>query len=289
MHAIASSNALPHSTAHRSFPTLAALGIVATLLNSPQASAFTVSYDFESVSVPAATDSIDVCQPTCPTTVAAGLPDGDDGIRASSGGSAGRVNVRSEYNAINAVDGAAPDTVFDGFFSTGTTVAPNRFLVLGDNDGAVHGTGTVTPGTGQSFVRLPFFVPLATAAVSFSFDAVFEGIDSSATLQDTFTVKLSNATGTASPTTIYQRGSDEGFAALTLGGAQLPTWLPDPADTGRTWWLEFELVELGDGTQSAVGLDNITISSVPLPAPLSLLGSALVAMATTRRRGLHPG
>lgn len=285
MHAIALSNAFPCSTApNRNCLTLAALGLIATLLNSPQVGAFTVSYDFESVSVPAATDSTDVCQPTCPTTVAAGLPDGDDGIRASSGGSAARVNVRTELNGINAVDAAAPDTVFDGFFSTGTTVAPNRFLVLGDNDGAVHGTSTVTPGTGQSFVRLPFFLPLATAAVSFSFDAVFEGIDSSATLQDLFTVKLSSATGTVSPMTIYQRGSDEGFVTLTLSGAQLPTWVPDPADTGRTWWLEFELLELGDGTQSAVGLDNVTISSVPLPAPLALLGSALVAMATTGRR-----
>jgi hypothetical protein len=260
-----------------------ALALTAALLSPCTAAAFTVSYDFQSVTVASASDSIDICQPTCPTTIVTGLPDGDDGVRASSGGSAARVNVRSEFNAINAVIPAAPDTVFDGFFSTGTVEAPNHFVVLGDNEGAIHGTGTVTPGTGQSFLRLPFFVPSGTGAVAFAFDIAFDGTDSSATLQDTFTAKLSNGSGTASPLMLYQLGSDAGLASLHLSSPQLPTWQPEPGQTGQTWWLEFELIELGDGTQTAVGIDNVRISSVPVPAPLLLLATALLAIVPARR------
>ena len=253
-------------------------------LSSASAHAFTVSYNFDNVTVVDAAGTVDVCQTTCPAGVVAGLPAGVDGVRASSGSSATRVNIRNQDNAINAVNPAAPDTVFNGFFSTGDAGNRNNFLVLGDDDGAIFGTGTVSPGSGQSYIRLPFFVDTGTATVGFSFDFAFNGSDTSATLDDVFTAKVTNASGTNTPLVLFSRSSAAGFTARHLSAIDLPTWIPKSADTGNTWWLEFELVEAGTGTQSAVGIDNVTVSSVPVPAPIALLGTALCGLPTMARR-----
>jgi hypothetical protein len=257
-------------------------------LSTASAHAFTTSYNFDNVTADAAS-TVDVCQTTCPGSVVAGLPSGTDGVRATSGGSAAHVNIRNQDNAINAVDAAAPDTVFNGFFSTGSAAQRNNFLVLGDDDGAIFGTGTVSPGSGQSYIRLPFFVDPGTTQVGFSFDFAFNGTDTSATLDDVFTAKVTNAGGTTTPLVLFSRSSAAGFTSQHLSALDLPTWIPNVADTGTTWWLEFELVEAGTGTQSAIGIDNVsigdvTVSSVPVPAPLALLGSALCGFPTVARR-----
>lgn len=253
-------------------------------LNAAAVHAFTVSYDFEDITVADKASTVDVCQTTCPTNVVAGLPAGTNGVRASSGGSAARVNIRNQDNAINAVVPAAPDTVFNGFFSTGNANNPNNLLVLGDDDGAIFGTGTVSPGSGQSYIRLPFFVDAGTDKVGFSFDFAFNGSDTSATVDDVFTAKVTSATGTTTPLVLFSTSSAAGFVSQHLSATDLPTWIPNPADTGTTWWLEFELVEAGTGTQSAVGIDNVTVSSVPVPAPIALLGSALCGLPRLSRR-----
>ncbi|MCC6714304.1 MAG: VPLPA-CTERM sorting domain-containing protein [Gammaproteobacteria bacterium] len=266
---------------------LAAICIVAASVTSNDARAAPITYDFDSVGVPGASDTVDVCQPSCPLDVVAGLPGGDDGVRASSGSTtAARVNVRNAANPINGSEAVADDATFNGHFGAPDAPLPNNFLVLGDNDGPVFGTGTVSPGTGQSFVRLPFLVPGGTATVRFAFDMAFNGIDTSGTAQDVVNVKLTNAAGTASPLQLASLGSDSGFQSRRFLAGDLPVWSPTAEQTGVTWWLEFELLEGGEGTQSAVGLDNVSIATapVPLPAPVLMLGSAMIGMALLRRR-----
>lgn len=266
---------------------LAGMCIVAALIASDDARAASVTYDFDSVSVPGADDTIDVCQPSCPLGVVAGLPGGDDGVRASSGSTtAARVNVRNAANSINGSDAIADDATFNGYFGAANAPLPNNFLVLGDNDGPIFGTGTVSPGTGQSFVRLPFLVPAGTTTVQFAFDMAFNGSDTSDTADDIFNVKVTNAAGTVSPLQIASLSSDAGFQSRRFLAGELPTWSPTAEQTGVTWWLEFELLEGGDGTHSAIGLDNVGIATapVPLPAPALMLGSALIGMALLRRR-----
>lgn len=266
---------------------LAGICIVAALVASNAARAASVTYDFDSVGVPGASDTIDVCQPSCPLGVVAGLPGGDDGVRASSGSTtAARVNVRNAANPINGSDAVADDATFNGYFGAASAPLLNNFLVLGDNDGPIFGTGTVSPGTGQSFVRLPFLVPGGTATVQFAFDMAFNGSDTSDTAEDVVNVKVTNAAGTVSPLQLTALSSNAGFQSRRFLAGDLPTWSPTAAQTGVTWWLEFELLEGGDGTQSAVGLDNVGIATapVPLPAPVLMLGSALIGMALLRRR-----
>lgn len=266
---------------------LAGICIVAALVTASGARAATLTYDFDSIDVPGAGDTIDVCQPSCPVGVVAGLPGGDDGVRASSGSTAAaRVNVRNAVNPINGSDAVADAATFNGYFGAASAPLPNNFLVLGDNDGPIFGTGTVSPGTGQSFVRLPFLLPGGTATVRFAFDMAFNGSDTSDTADDVFNVKVTNAAGTASPLQLTSLSSDSGFQSRRFLAGDLPTWAPTAGQTGVTWWLEFELLEGGDGTQSAIGLDNVSIATapVPLPAPVLMLGSALIGMTLVRRR-----
>jgi len=268
--------------------TVAGMCIVAALVaSSDVALAASVTYDFDSVSVPGASDTIDVCQPSCPLGVVAGLPGGDDGVRASSGSTtAARVNVRNAANPINGSDAVTDEATFNGYFGAASAPLLNNFLVLGDNDGAIFGAGTVSPGTGQSFVRLPFHVPAGTATVQFAFDMAFNGSDTSEAAEDIVNVKVTNAAGTVSPLQIASLSSGVGFQSRRFLPGELPTWTPTAAQSGVTWWLEFELLEDGDGTQSAIGLDNVGIATapVPLPAPALMLGSALIAVALLRRR-----
>jgi hypothetical protein len=264
---------------------LAAVCLMSALSAANDAGAALIAYDFDTIIVPGAADSIDVCQPSCPLNVVAGLPAGDDGVRASSGAStAARVNVRNAANSINGSNAVVDNSTFNGFFGPASGPLLNNFLVLGDNDGPIYGTGTVSPGTGQSYVRLPFFVPTGTTAVQFGFDIAFNGSDESATADDVFNAKVTNAAGTASPLVLSSLISDSGFQSRPFQPDDLPTWAPLPEQTGSTWWLEFELLEGGDGTQSAVGLDNVRIAAVPLPAPVLMLGSALIGMGIFRRR-----
>ena len=243
---------------------------------------FEVIYDFEAVVVPDANASIDVCQTTCPGDVVPGLPDGANGIRGSSGTNASRVNIRDSLNGINAADSTGTGTTFSGFFDPSVISSVNQFLVLGDNDGAIYGTGTVSPGSGQSYLRLPFFVPAGTNQVAFSLDFAFEGVDESTTADDVVTAKVTSETGSLSPVTLFSYISESSFGARKLAASELPVWSPLADQTNMFWWLEFELIEAGNGTQSAVGLDNIRVSSVPVPTPLVLLGSSLLAISTVR-------
>ncbi|MCG3202931.1 MAG: hypothetical protein NFCOHLIN_02817 [Gammaproteobacteria bacterium] len=265
----------------------AGICIVAALVMSSGARAASVTYDFDSVGVPGASDTIDVCQPSCPLGVVTGLPGGDDGVRASSGSTAAaRVNVRNAGNPINGSDAVTDAATFNGYFGAAGAPLPNNFLVLGDNDGPIFGTGTVSPGTGQSFVRLPFLLPVGTATVRFAFDMAFNGSDTSDSAEDVFNVKVTNAGGTVSALQLASLGSDSGFQSRRFLAGDLPAWTPAAGQTGVTWWLEFELLEGGDGTQSAIGLDNVSIATVPvpLPAPVLMLGSALIGMTLVRRR-----
>ena len=62
--------------AHRQ--RLAAVCLIAALSAANDAGAALIAYDFDTISVPGAADSIDVCQPSCPLNVVAGRPAGAD-------------------------------------------------------------------------------------------------------------------------------------------------------------------------------------------------------------------
>jgi hypothetical protein len=158
--------------------------------------------------------------------------------------------------------------------------------VLGDD------TSTVidgSPNNGLSFTRLPFSIGVGDTSVAVAFSWAFEGQDTSATLDDTFTVHILNSSGT-SLATLLTRTS--GSAASGYGtGNELISWGPGSSFATGSYYLEFRLQEqtANSLTQSALGIDNVVVTAVPEPgtAALLLAGFALMAVSARRWRAAH--
>jgi hypothetical protein len=203
------------------------------------------------------------------------------------GGPAADVNVRRTDNSINTTAGS---TGFDSFFSPVSSA--NNFLVLGDQGDVVGGNpdGGLL-GQGFAFATR-FAVGAGGSPVSVSFDWAFDGTDNNNTVlqQDRFSVGIVGGTNlnlasflSGNPTTLFGQvlldrispaGFGTGSVSSTVSLAQ------------GDYWLVFTQLEAlnGTGTNSAVGIDNINVSTVPVPAALPLLGAALAALSALSRR-----
>jgi len=204
---------------------------------------------------------------------------------------AANVNVRQAGDPINTTAvNAAPAPGFGGFFSSGS--ASNQYLVLGDQSGVIG--GNPTGGLfGEVFgYAVPFTIQPGISQITVSFDWAFNGVDSSLLQQDSFIAGLvggslnwtsMNASALASLALFVNQTSPAGY-----GSSQVSQTVSGLA--AGTYYLVFALTEAsGASTNSAVGIDNISVAAVPLPASLWLLGWGIWGvLAASRRRGLLP-
>lgn len=195
------------------------------------------------------------------------LPDGTT-IRPSDSPA---INIRRGDSAINLSGGSSG---FNSFFDTSSA---NRFLVLGDDNGAIGGS----PNSGTFWIRMPFSLRPDSASITISFDFAFNGVDTSSAT-DYFSASIIGDTRYELfliPSPLF---ASMNFSTL-INVADLPK---------GPLALEFQLVEAaGTGTNTAVGIDNILITnashaSVPEPLTLVLFAGGLFALAITRRK--HP-
>lgn len=185
-------------------------------------------------------------------------------------------NVRRGDNTINTSTG------INGFDSYFAPTSSNGFLVLGDD------TSTVidgSPNNGLSFTRIPFVIPVGQSSATVAFSWAFEGQDSSATLDDTFTAHILNSAGT-SLVTLLSRTSGSTTTGYGTGGFSA-TWGPGNSFAPGSYYLEFRLQEqtANSTTQSALGIDNIAVTAVPEPNALLLMLVGCGALAFYARRG----
>jgi hypothetical protein len=262
----------------RVLPLIAAIGCVST------APAATVAENFDAVSVSSNSASQNVCVNSPCTTIATGLTAGSYGNSNTGPAPAGaatapdNANVRRGDNAIN-----TNTNVVNGFNNAFTSTAANRFLVLGDQAGTI---GNTAPAGGLSFFRLPFSVGVLDASATLSFQWAFAGQDTNASLTDLFRADIVNPSGTVLNNILtLSSGVGAGYGNGTANFA----WNAGNGLLPGSYFLQFSLSEdavTTNPTNSAVGIDNITIATVPVPVPaaLPLLGSALVALGLIRRR-----
>lgn len=186
-------------------------------------------------------------------------------------------NVR---NGGNAIDGssASSSTTFDNFFGT----SANQFLVIGDNSGDLTGSSNGGTNTGaSSTLNIQFALASITIGnpqiLDIQFDYVFDTNNTSnpddfiaeLILQDLSKVDLLSFTQPSSST----RGTFTTSLSYALL-ASAPTHL------------NFRLFEGRNNGSSAVGIDNIqvTITAVPEPEILTLLGGGLLCFRFFRRK-----
>jgi hypothetical protein len=204
-------------------------------------------------------------------------------------------NVRRTDNPINTSGGAS------GFDSHFTPVSgSNNFLVLGDTAGTIGGV----PGTLVHAFAAPFQLPSGTPSVNVSYDWAFDGADSGGSVNDRFRVGILGVDANIATdalatligsvfdlsvnfTQLQYRESDTATGYASGSFSTTVSALP-PASGSTVYYLVFGLQEnidlLPSITNSAVGIDNIAVTAVPVPAALPLLGSALVALSVIRRR-----
>ncbi|MFO1436113.1 MAG: hypothetical protein U1F34_07115 [Gammaproteobacteria bacterium] len=203
----------------------------------------------------------------------------------TQGTPAADVNVRQGDNTINTTTGS---TGFDLFFSPG---ANNKFLVLGDQAGVI---GDVPDGgpLGQAIAfAMPFTIGPGGSAVSFDFDWAFDGFDNSvaAAQQDRFMAGIIGGTG-LNLASFLSGNPATAFAQLLLDRTS-PTFgtghVSSTVNLAQgSYLLAFVQLEAlnGSSTNSAVGIDNINVAAVPVPAAVWLLGSAFTALVSIGRR-----
>jgi hypothetical protein len=237
-------------------------------------------------------ENFDDVSGTTPRTIANILAGNPSQLPAGSGWlatslNAADVNIRSGNDTINTSTGSAG---FDNFFGTS---ASNKFLVLGDQSG--NTTGTPNGGLlGQFFVYYaPINVGPGSKALSVSFDWAFDGTDTNTTAlqQDFFAAGLIGGSGlslsnlvSGGPTSwfsqlLVNKTSPGGFSTGTVDTALAAV----PAGNYLLAFVQYEAPN-STATNSAVGIDNITISAVPVPAAVWLLGSAMTGFGLLGRR-----
>lgn len=222
----------------------------------------------------------------------------------SSNGASADVNVRrgSDLLNVNSADG------FDSFFDTSTS---NRLLILGDQSGPL-GTSTnsaapTAPGNGTFAFAVPFVLPSGSTHITIQFDWAFAGRDLSGA-ESEFDSFLAGVAGEdfdidspisypgdlltqLSPTNAFgDHFHFDGNLAVTLALTDLPA-----ADPLGIRYLVFSLAEANSPGalaselgNSALGIDNIRITAVPLPSSAFLLLTALLSFFFGRF-GLRPG
>jgi len=215
------------------------------------------------------------------TSIPEGLPSGTKGNSNIGPGPAGantapdNSNVRRGDNTINTSTGV---NGFDSFFSA---TSANRFLVLGDDTNtAIDGS----PNNGQSFMRIPFAIPVGLTSATVVFSWAFERQDGAAA-DDTFTAHILNSAGTALVTLLSRT---TGSATAGYGtGSFAGSWGPGTSFAPGSYYVEFRLQEqtANATTQSALGIDSITVTAVPEPNAVLLMLAGCGVLALFARRG----
>ena len=208
------------------------------------------------------------------------------GLWSASSGTNDNVGIRRTDNNIN----VNLSNSFGSFFPVSST---NNFLVLGDQ----VGPNTGVANAGVFGFALPFAVPTGATSIDVSFDWAFSGDDTSTTagVEDLFTAGIAgNGFSISSPmspaqtllsqtspnTTGFTGFNNNGQVNATIALGSLP-----PEAAGNLRYLVFGLSEhVNTATNTAVGIDNIRITAVPVPAALWLFGSALASMGIVGRR-----
>ena len=205
---------------------------------------------------------------------------------SASSGTNDNVGIRRTDNNIN----ANLTNSFGSYFPISST---NNFLVIGDQ----VGPNTGVANQGIFGFALPFSVPTGATSIDVSFDWAFSGDDTNSTagVEDLFTAGIAgNGFSINSPmspaytllsqtspnTTGFTGFNNNGQVNATIALGSLP-----PAAAGNLRYLVFGLSEHANtATNSAVGIDNIKVSAVPVPAAVWLFGSAMLGMIGMRRR-----
>jgi len=193
---------------------------------------------------------------------------------------AASLNVRHTNHQINTNVGSPAN--FNGFFTPIDSV--NNILVLGDDSGAINREAL----SGISMVTIPFVIPIGTTSIHITFDYAFNGWNSTTT-PDEFKVFITDGTTSVNlidffstnrvlPTTKppnYAAGSFDGGLVTSLFASNL---------------LSIKFV-LNEGTvanltlkDTAAGIDNIVIDTVPEPSTFLLFGAGLGGLALLRRK-----
>ncbi len=214
------------------------------------------------------------------------LPTGTTWFSTSN---ANAVNLRLGTDTINTYNAGNPYQRFS--FAAGTTffnpnTAANKFLVLGDDSGQLAGS----PDKGTFGFAMPFSVAAGTTDVSFSFDWVFKAFGTGDT--DRFVAGVAgNGFDISNPMNLGYNLVDQSITSqgALQGPANVTTALSNlgSADSNGYYYLVFGLLENNGSptTNSAVGIDNINVSAVPLPAAVwTFLAGFMGLLALGRRK-----
>ena len=211
------------------------------------------------------------------------------GTTWSSTTNASAVNLRVGTDTINTYNPGNPNQRFS--FASGTTffnpnTADNKFLVLGDDSGQLAGS----PDKGTFGFAMPFSVTGGTTDVSFSFDWVFKAFGTGDT--DRFVAGVAgNGFDISNPMNLSYYLVDQAIASqgALQGPANITTAFSNlgAADSNGNYYLVFGLLENTGSptTNAAIGIDNIKVSAVPLPAAVwTFLTGFMGLLALARRK-----